>query len=69
MQKTTIKIKGTHCTACKVLIEDVFSGIPGIHSCDVNYQTGETIIEHDEDLNFENLDKEIRSLGDFQITI
>lgn len=69
MLKTTIHIQGTHCKACKALIEDVCSEIPGIHSCNVNYQTGETILEHDENLNFENLKNEIQSLGDYQVEI
>lgn len=69
MQKTTIRIKGTHCKACKALIEDVCSEIPGIHSSNVNYETGETIIEHDENLNFENLKSEIQGLGDYKVEI
>lgn len=69
MLKTTIHIQGTHCKACKALIEDVCSEIPGIHSCNVNYQTGETVIEHDENLNFENLKNEIQSLGDYRIAV
>lgn len=62
-------IQGTHCKACKALIEDVCSEIPGIHSSNVNYETGETIIEHDENLNFENLKNEIQGLGDYKVEI
>lgn len=69
MTKTTINIKGIHCKACKALIEDVCSEIPGIHSSKVNYETGETIIEHDGNLNFENLKNEIQSLGNYRVEI
>lgn len=69
MQKITFRIKGTHCKACKALIEDVCNEIPGIHSSNVNYETGETIVEHDGNLNFENLKNEIQSLGDYKVEI
>lgn len=69
MQKTTFYIKGTHCKACKALIEDVCSEIPGVHSSNVNCETGETTIEHDGNLNFENLKNEIQSLGNYRVEI
>lgn len=69
MQKTTIHIIGTHCKACKALIEDVYSEIPGVHSCNVNFETGQTVIEHEGSLDFEKLKKEIEGLGDYKVTI
>lgn len=69
MQKTIIHIKGLHCAACKTLIEDVCSEINGVHSTDVNSKTGETVVEHDENFDLENLKKEIESLGDYQVNI
>ncbi len=69
MQKTIINIKGLHCPACKILIEDVCSEIEGVHSTNVDSKTGETVIEHDESLDLENLKKEIESLGEYKVTI
>lgn len=39
MKKTTIKIIGTHCEACKALIEDVCKDVKGVKSCSVDYNT------------------------------
>lgn len=65
--KTTVTIKGTHCESCKALIEDVCKEIPGINSCNVDYKTGKTIIEHDEELDWKKFKKEIESLGEYKV--
>ena len=67
--KKTITIHGTHCTSCKALIEDVASEIPGIQSCSVNYETGETVIEHDPSVNWETVKKEIEALGTYNVSL
>lgn len=67
MNHTTITIQGTHCNACKLLIEDVCSEIKGIKSCTVNFQTGETVVEHDEALDWQAFKKEIESLGNYKV--
>lgn len=65
--KTTITIQGTHCASCKALIEDVCKDIQGISSCTVHYETGETIIEHNENIDWELFKKEIESLGKYTV--
>ena len=40
----TIYITGTHCPACKKLIERRLSTITGVNSVDVDFQTGKTVI-------------------------
>ena len=65
--KTTLMIKGTHCNACKALIEDVCKDIKGITLCSVNFQTGETLVDHDETLDWQQFKKEIESLGQYTI--
>jgi len=67
--KTTIIIKGTHCQSCKILIEDVCGEISGIQSCTVNFETGATIIEHTENINWDALKKEIEALGEYAVLI
>lgn len=69
MQKTTIHIKGTHCASCKALIEDVCSEIPGIKSCTVNFQSGETTIEHEDALDWSLVKREIEALGNYSAKI
>ena len=67
--QTTITIKGTHCNACKTLIEDVCKDIKGVKSCTVNFQTGKTIIEHDETLNWQEIKKEIESFEQYKVQL
>lgn len=67
MQKTTIMIQGTHCNSCKLLIEDVCKDIAGVKSATVDFSTGQTEIEHDEALNWQELKKKINSLGKYKV--
>lgn len=67
--KTTINIKGTHCTACKALIEDVCQDTKGAKACAVNFQTGETAIEYDESFNWQAFKKEVESLGKYTVNL
>ncbi len=69
MQTTTIKIKGTHCNSCKFLIEDVCKDIKGAKACAVDFQTGETVIKHDEDFNLRAFKKEVESLGNYTVNL
>lgn len=69
MKKTTFHIKGTHCASCKALIEDVCSEIPDIKSCTVNFQTGETTIEHEDALDWLSVKREIETLGNYSVEI
>jgi len=63
--KTTFTIKGTHCAACKSLIEDIASEIPGITSCAMDYATGKTIVEHDESVNWTKFKQEVEASGPY----
>jgi len=65
--KTTIRIKGTHCNSCKALIEDVCKDIPGINSCNVDFKTGVTEVEHEENIDWQKFQKEIESLGEYKV--
>ena len=67
--QTTITIKGTHCNACKALIEDVCKDIKGVTLCTVNFQTGQTIVEHEENIDWQTFKKEIEALGNYYVNI
>ena len=45
MNTQTIHITGTHCSACKKLIERKILEISDVTNVNVNFETGETIIE------------------------
>lgn len=67
--KTTLMIKGTHCAACKMLIESVCLDISGVNSCNVDYKTGITLLDHSEDLDLGLVKNEVESLGDYKISV
>jgi copper chaperone CopZ len=50
MKKQTIYITGTHCPACKKLIEKRIMSIAGVESVDVNFTSGETKIIGDKEI-------------------
>ena len=65
--KKTITIQGTHCNACKLLIEDIVSEIKGVKLCTVDYKTGRTDIEYDDQLDWDVLKKEIESAANYKV--
>ncbi len=68
MKKIIVTIEGTHCNACKALIEDVsLTDIPGVLSCNVDFASGKTVVEHDDKFNFDTFKKEIEKLGDYKV--
>lgn len=67
--KTTLTIKGTHCNSCKALIEDVCTEVPGIKSCTVDFKTGTTEIEHEENADWQKFKTEVESLGAYKVEI
>lgn len=70
MKTTSLVIQGTHCNACKALIEDVCKeDIPGVKSCIVDFQTGSTVVEHEDSLDWDKFKQEIESLGEYKILI
>jgi len=66
--KKIIKIRGTHCQACKALIEDVCSEIKGVVSCNLDYKTGDLEIEYNSNFNFKKLKEEIAALGNYTVS-
>lgn len=69
VKKTNIIIKGTHCQACKTLIEDISSEVPGVISCKVNYKTGETNITHSQDFDPQLFKSLIEEIGEYTVII
>lgn len=65
--KTTFSIKGMHCESCKTLIEEVCNETKGVTASNVNFKTGKVEVEHSGPLNKEQLKKEIKSLGDYEV--
>ncbi len=67
--KTTLKIEGTHCNSCKMLIEDIAKDFPGVKSATVDFKTGRAVIEHEGKIDASKLKKEIESAGKYKVSI
>lgn len=65
--KSILQIKGTHCHSCKALIEEVCLETPGITSCEVDFATGKTVVEHQANVDWEKLKREVAALGDYRV--
>ena len=66
MNKTVLTVQGTHCNACKMLLEEVIGELPGVSSVNVDFKTGKTEIEHQTALDKNELKKSIEDLGDYK---
>ncbi len=59
-----LKIKGTHCRSCKILIESAINILPGVKSIKVDFDTGITEIEFDDSvIKIEEITKTIKGLN------
>ena len=67
--KTILTIKGTHCKACKMLIEDVCKDNKEVSSCVVDFDTGRTEIVHNGLLDLASLTKEIEDVGEYKVEL
>jgi len=65
--KTIITITGTHCNACKMLIEDICKESAGVKSCSVDFKTGKTTIEHDGKADLKKIKFEIEKAGYYKV--
>ena len=65
--KTTIQIKGTHCTSCKSLLEDVIRDVKGVKKVSVDFKSGKTIIEHNSKSDLDEVKKEIKALKLYEV--
>ncbi|KKS77711.1 MAG: Heavy metal-transporting P-type ATPase [Candidatus Woesebacteria bacterium GW2011_GWB1_43_14] len=57
MKSFVYKIQGTHCPACKKIIEKRIGTIPGVDSVEVNYKTGAVCVTAGWDVTSEDIDE------------
>lgn len=69
IMKTIITIKGTHCNACKMLIEDICKDTAGVKSCMVDFKTGKTTIEYGAGTDLKKIKLEIEKAGNYKVTL
>lgn len=64
MKKLHVKIHGTHCASCEVLIERTLKKIPGVERANVRFATGETeITVSDENIGIKHIEDAVRDSG------
>lgn len=61
--KTTLQIPGMHCNACATLVTEVSEEFPAVHGVEVNLETKDVTLDHDESLDLAAWTQEIESLG------
>lgn len=62
MPTTTVSIPGIHCAACAALIKDVSSEFPSIKSVNVDVETRNVTLDHDDTFDMQKWTEEIESL-------
>lgn len=62
--KTTVTIPGIHCNSCAALIKDVSSEFPAIKNIQVDIESKEVALEHEEGLDVKKWIKEIEALDE-----
>jgi uncharacterized protein len=61
--KMDLKISGTHCASCEIMIEQTFTKIPGISKVKVNHVNGKTQVWYTQKPSLKRLDKAIAKNG------
>ena len=67
--KSTITIFGTHCNACKILIEETVKELPGVKYCSLDFKTGITEIVYNKNMDWVRFKNEIEDLGQYEVII
>ncbi len=61
--KTTFNVKHLDCASCSMVMEGICEDTPGVTSAEVLVHKKQLVIEHDESLAVEQLQKELDSQG------
>jgi copper chaperone CopZ len=66
--KTKLNITGMHCEHCVAAVADALGALVGVKKVKVNLKKGEGIVEHDDTVSLDAMQKAVASAGDFQAT-
>lgn len=61
-KKIQLTIRGTHCQACKRLIERKFTAIAGVVSANVDFETGATEVTLTRDISNDEFQKSLEGM-------
>lgn len=62
--QTTVSIPGIHCPSCAALIKDVSSEFSAIKNAEVDIDTKNVTLDHDESLDMQKWTDEIEALDE-----
>lgn len=65
--KTQFKVTGTHCHACKAMIEDISTDFPEIKHCEIDFKTGLGNLECDDSFDLNKLKEAIEAAGEYKV--
>ncbi len=65
--RTELKVKGLHCSSCKMLIKDVAEDFSEVISCQVDIKNGKVILEHEKGFNLDRFKRELEELRDYKV--
>src|SRR3990167_5652517 len=63
MNKTTVPIKGMHCSSCELLIEDELTQIPGVTKAEVSEKKACAIVHFENTLNATDVETAVKKAG------
>jgi copper chaperone CopZ len=61
--KTTLNIKGMHCTACEMLLTEVLEELPGVKKVNVSLKSHSATVEHETTTSAATLKKAVEAEG------
>jgi Cu+-exporting ATPase len=62
-KKESFLIRGMHCAACALTIEKALKKVPGVKEALVNFASEKAVVEFEDKLNFELLEKAVAKTG------
>ncbi|MFA5188427.1 MAG: heavy metal translocating P-type ATPase [Patescibacteria group bacterium] len=66
-QKKTYFVQGMDCASCAINIEKKLNKVPGVKKAVVNYATEKAMVEADEKVSYEHLQKATGSVGNYKL--
>ncbi len=65
--KIQFKVKGTHCHACKAMIEDISTDFPEIKHCEIDFKTGLGNLEYEDNFDLNNFKEAVEAAGEYTL--
>jgi len=67
MQKKLFTVTGMTCHSCKKMIEMIAGDFSQIKKCDVDFKTGQGMVEYDDGFDPAQFKKEVDTVGNYSL--